>query len=122
MCKYIALAMLYLLAATPGQAGELIAMEAGSLDLGGFHGVVYYTSERDGYRVVATIAEGETGLPVRFEATLTERQKVTISVPGKLGEKTHVLELTRAGGKLVLVEPQNLTDEAITASPTALNE
>lgn len=32
----------------PGQAGELIAMEAASLDLGGFHGVVYYTNERDG--------------------------------------------------------------------------
>ena len=68
MSKYIALAMLCL-AATPGQAGELSAMEAGSVDLGGFYGVVYYTNEQDGYHVIATIAEGESGLPVRFEAT-----------------------------------------------------
>ena len=41
-------------------------MQAESITLGEFHGIVYFTSEPDGYRVVATIAEDEAGLPVRF--------------------------------------------------------
>ena len=82
-------------------------------------GVVYYTSENGGYHVVATIAEGETGLPVRFEATLTETQKMTISVPGKLGEMSHVLEMSGAGGKLVVADPQPPINEIAIASPPA---
>ena len=104
MQRYIALAILCL-AATPGQAEELLAVQAGSVDLGGFRGIVYYTSEHDGYRVVATVAEGEAGLPIRFEVTLTEAQKVTITVPGKLGEMSQVLELSRRGEKLVVGKP-----------------
>jgi hypothetical protein len=87
-------------------AGELVDLQAESVEIGGFRGVVYYTSDHDGYRVVATIAEGETGLPVRFEAVLAEAQKITISVPGKLGDMSHVLELSRAGDKIVVSEPQ----------------
>ena len=104
MQRYIALAILCL-AATPGQAEELLAVQAGSVALGGFRGVVYYTSEHDGYRVVATVAEGEAGLPIRFEVTLTEAQKVTITVPGKLGEISQVLELSRRGENLVVGKP-----------------
>jgi hypothetical protein len=80
-------------------------MEADSISLGDFRGVVYYTSEHDGYRVVATVAEGEAGLPIRFEVTLTEAQKVTITVPRKLGEMSQVLELSRRGEKLVVGKP-----------------
>ena len=29
-------------------------------------GVAYYTVERDGFRVVTTLAQGETGTPVRM--------------------------------------------------------
>ena len=68
MRNCIALAVLCL-AGTSGQAGELTVLQAASFDVGGYHGVAYYTSESDGFRVVATIAQGETGLPVRFEAT-----------------------------------------------------
>ena len=99
--KYIFLSALCL-AAAPLHAGELVALEAESIDIGGFHGIVYYTSEHDGYRVVATIADGDVGLPVRFEAILTETQKLSISVPGKLNEQSRVLEISRAGDKLVI--------------------
>lgn len=94
----------FFLAASPLHAGELSVMAGESVDLGRFHGVVYYTSEDDGYRVVATIADGEAGLPVRFSTMLAEHESVTISVPGKLGEPGHSLEITRSGGKLTLTE------------------
>jgi hypothetical protein len=73
--KYISLAALCLIL-TPAHAGEIGDLQAESIDVGGFHGVVYYTRGHDGYRVVATIAEGETGVPVRFEAVLTDTQKL----------------------------------------------
>lgn len=94
----------FCLAASPLHAGELSAMAGESVDLGHFHGVVYYTSEDDGYRVVATIADGEAGLPVRFSATLAENKSATISVPSNLGEPGHSLEISRSGHKLTLTE------------------
>jgi hypothetical protein len=103
----------------PAYGGEVGDLQAESIDLGGFRGVVYYTSENGGYHVVATIAEGETGLPVRFEATLTETQKITISVPGKLGEMSRVLEMSGAHGKLVVANPQPPINAIAIASPQA---
>ena len=116
MNRYIPIAALCLMFA-PAYAGEIGDLQAESIDLGGFRGVVYYTTENGGYHVVATIAEGETGLPVRFEATLTETQKMTISVPGKLGEMSHVLEMSGADGKLVVANPQPPVTEMMIASP-----
>jgi hypothetical protein len=79
-------------------------MTAESIDLGRFHGVVYYTKEDGGYRVVATIAEGEAGPPVRFSATLADNQSATMSVPGELGEPASILEISRVGDTLALTE------------------
>lgn len=101
MHKYIGLVALSLMA-TPLQAGELPAMAGESINLGGFRGIVYYTRERDGYRVVTTIAEGEAGLPIRFSATLAVNQSLTISMPGKMGEPSQGLEISRVGDKLTL--------------------
>ena len=120
MCKYIALATFCLaatpahagcLAATPVHAGELNALEAESIAVGSYHGIVYFTSADDGYRVVTTIANGEAGLPVRFEATLTETQKLSVTVPGKLGEQSQVLEMSHVGTKLVIARPQTSNDK-----------
>src|SRR5262249_5155878 len=83
MNTYRSLAQL-LLTLSPAHAGEMTELQAASINLAGFEGVVYYTNAADGYHLVATIAEGEAGMPVRFEATLADAQKVTISVPGKL--------------------------------------
>ena len=92
------------LAASPLHAGELSAMAGENIDLGRFQGVVYFTNENDSYRVVATIADGEAGLPVRFSTTLAEDQSATISVPGKLGEAGYSLEIARSGDKIVVTE------------------
>jgi hypothetical protein len=101
MSRYIVLAM-FCLAAPAAHADELHPMEAKSISLGGFRGIVYYTQEQDGYHVTTTIAEGESGLPVRFEATINERQKLTITVPRRVGEQSYVVELFRVDGKLVM--------------------
>ena len=97
-------------------ASELPPGSGYSIDLDRFTGAVYYTVEQDGYRVVATIAEGEDGLPVRFVATLTDGQAFAISVPGNLGEPSRLVEFARAGGKLI-ISPQPDTDDLVSAIP-----
>jgi hypothetical protein len=103
-------------ATTPAYAVELAEIQAASVDLHGFRGIVYYTNESDGYRVVTTISEGEKGLPVRFEATLLDGQKMIISVPGKLGEPGHALEVRRSHSKLT-VAPPSAPEPIIAAQP-----
>ena len=100
------------LAASNLHAGELSVMAGQSIDLGQFHGVVHFTSEDDVYRVVATIADGEAGSPLRFSTTLAEHQSATISVPGKLGEAGYSLEISRSGDKLILSEAGHSSDGA----------
>ena len=62
-------------------AADLPPLEAKSIDLGAVSGVAYYIAERDGFRVVAILAQGETGTPVRFEALLAPGQSVVLSTP-----------------------------------------
>src|SRR5437763_1542930 len=101
MCRYIALAALFA-AATCAHADELVPYQAESIELGNIHGVAYFTEVPSGDRVVVTLAEGEAGLPVRFEATLVDAQSLTISVPGKFGESGRVIEISRAGVKVIV--------------------
>jgi uncharacterized protein (DUF1684 family) len=81
----------------------------GSLDLGAFQGIVYYTSDADGYRVVTTLAPSADATPVRFTATLSEGQMLEISVPGALGEADRTLRISRTGGKLLVVDASEKT-------------
>jgi hypothetical protein len=106
MFRFTALAALCLVASS-ASAGELTARQGGSVDLGNFHGVVYYTEADDGYRVVTTMAAGEESLPVRFVATLTEGQAMVISVPGALPGPGQALEISRAKGKLVVAKVES---------------
>ena len=70
-------------------ATELKPMRPMSVDLGSFHGSAYYTVERDGYRVVATLAAvdetADTPRVIRLATTLNADQTVHLSVPGVLG-------------------------------------
>src|SRR5262245_32200742 len=116
MLRYLILAALSL-AATPAPAAELIALQGGSIEVGSFHGVVFYTDEPDGYHVVATVADGEEGPPIRFEATVVENQKLLISVPGKLGGQSDVVEISRAGGRLVIATPPPATERIVQGPP-----
>jgi hypothetical protein len=98
-----------LMFAGAAHAGELRPTQGQTLDLGGVLGVAYYTVEPDGYHVVATLAEGETGAPVRFEAVLTPGQAVTLSSPA--GES----------GALRSVEFSGLQDQVLVRTATATN-
>jgi hypothetical protein len=105
----IYLVLAALVAASSAASADVMVPRGGeSIAVGGFHGVAFYTEERDGYRVVMTLANGATGTPVRFEATLADRQSLTISVPGKIGERGEALEVARASDKLVLTRPRAL--------------
>lgn len=116
MYKHIAVAAL-LAAATHANAGELAPYEGQSIELGSIRGVTYYTEAPTGYRVVTTLADGETGLPVRFEATLADKQRLVISVPGKLGEQSIKLDISRAGDKLMLFHTGAPDGKLVVSSP-----
>jgi hypothetical protein len=72
-------------------------------------GVAYYTVEPDGLRVVATLAEGEDGTPVRVEALLAAGQSVVISSPREAGAPASRVEIARTGDQ-VQVSEVALTD------------
>src|SRR4029450_13105035 len=55
---------------TAARAEGLRPMAGKSIDLGGISGIAYYTDERDGFHVVATLAQGEGGTPIRVVSVL----------------------------------------------------
>ena len=59
---------------------------------------------------------------MRFEATLTDTRKVTVTVPGKVGEMSHVIEVSRIGQKLVVAKPQFPADTVIVDRPKAFTD
>ena len=79
-------------------AESLRPIDAKSIDLGEVSGVAYYTVERDGFRVVTTLAQGETGTPIRVVSVLTPGQKVVLSTPRQPGS----LEITRQADRVVV--------------------
>jgi hypothetical protein len=94
----LALALLAATAATGWANGqELRPLEARSITLGDVAGIAYYTAEKSGYRLVATLAAGEAGTPIRLVATLAPGQSVMLSVPGPAGKPSDDLEIARIG-------------------------
>ncbi len=83
-------------------ADELRPIQGQSIDLGDVSGVAYYTAERDGYRVVATLAQGETGTPVRFEAVLAPGQSVVLSTPRAVGVPADAVEISRQADTMLV--------------------
>jgi hypothetical protein len=77
-------------------------IEARSIDLGGVSGIAYYTVERDGFHVVTTVAQGETGMPIRVVSVLEPGQSVVLSTPQPAG----AIEIIRQGDN-VLVRKAN---------------
>lgn len=110
MRRFSAVAALFAFAAS-AQAGELTAYAGESIELGSIRGVAYYT-QASGCTVVTTLADGEAGLPLRFETILADKQRLTISVPGKLGEPSQALEISRAGDRVILSRPPALETKA----------
>jgi hypothetical protein len=89
-------------AASVAHAAELKPFEAKSLRLGDYTGVAYYTVERDGYRVITTLAAGESGTPIRMVATLVQGQRAIVSVPRGVGDNSLEVEIARIGNQVVV--------------------
>ena len=78
------------------QAEGLRPIQSQAIDLGDLSGVAYYTVERDGFHVVATLAQqGEGAGPVRVETVLAPGQRVTFSTPRGMGAGPDALEISR---------------------------
>ena len=78
---------------TAAHANGLKPIEGRSVNLGDVSGVAYYTVEPEGFRVVTTLAQGETGTPIRFVSVLAPGQRVLLSTPHQAG----ALEISRIG-------------------------
>ncbi len=97
-------------AAGAAQAEELMPMQAKSLALGAVTGIAYYTVADEGYQVVATLAAGESGTPMRFVATLSAGQKILVSVPRATEEGAMDVEIARLGDAVFVTGPAALTN------------
>ncbi|WP_206072773.1 hypothetical protein [Mesorhizobium temperatum] len=86
-------------------AAELAPGSGHSIHLPAFHGVIYYTVEQSGYRVVATLASSADELPIRFISTLGPGQRMVISVGQSIGLPAIDFEILRNGDALVVGDP-----------------
>lgn len=100
--RFTSLAMALLSATGAAAASELAPGNGYSLQLSRFDGVVYYTAEPDGYRVIATLAAGVEAQPIRFISTLEPGQRLVISVPQALGQPSVDLTIVRDGDALLV--------------------
>jgi hypothetical protein len=107
------------LAATAASAAELAPGKGQSVRMPGMGGVVYYTVEQDGYRVVATLASGAEQQPTRFISTLAPGQRMVISVPQAADQPSVDLEIVRDGG-LLLVNAPDADDLTGSVEPVAM--
>jgi hypothetical protein len=80
------------------QANTLKPVEGRSINLGDMSGVVYYTVEPNGVRVVTTLAQGEAGTPIRFVSVLAPGQRVLVSTPHQAG----AVEISRNGDEVTV--------------------
>lgn len=106
----IATSLLAVLAVSgAAQATEMHPMQATSISLGGAPGVAYYTVVEDGFQVVATLAAGDEGTPMRFLTTLVDGQRMLVSVPQAADQPPVELEFARLGDSLSVSEPSTQT-------------
>lgn len=89
----------FVLALSPlaAQAADMKPTQAHSIELDCVHGVAYYTVDADRFHVVALLAAGEGGTPVRIATDLAPGQRITVAVPGPLGMGDATVEIVRQG-------------------------
>jgi hypothetical protein len=110
MIKFAAAAIAAFTLAGAAHAGEILPMQATSISLGAVTGVVYYTVANDEYRIVATLAAGEGGTPMRVVTTLVNGQRMVVSVPRAVDQQAMELEFARLGDSVYVSGPQALTN------------
>jgi hypothetical protein len=98
------------------QAEDLRPIQAKSIELGRATGVAYYTISDGGFRVVATLANGEGGTPVRLIATLAPGQSVVLSVPQAINEASREMEFRRVNDTVIV------SDVSPPVQPASTNE
>jgi hypothetical protein len=80
----------------PAHAEGLKPLHGQVIDLGDVSGVAYYTVERDGFRVVATLAKKDgDAVPMRVEAVLALDQTLTLSTPREWGTPADAVDFIR---------------------------
>ena len=90
----------------PADAESLRPMAGKSIDLGEISGIAYYTVERDGFHVVATLAQGEAGTPIRVVSVLAPGQRVVLSTPQQAG----AIEISRKGDSVLVRKANTATN------------
>jgi non-ribosomal peptide synthetase component F len=89
----------------PAHAEGLEPFQGRAIDLGDVSAVAYYTIERDGFRVVATLAKkAEDAVPVRIVAVLAPGQSLTLSTPHEAGAPADAVEIVRRADTLLIHE------------------
>jgi len=83
---------------TAARAEGLRPMAGKSIDLGEISGIAYYTGERDGFHVVASLAQGEAGTPIRVVTVLAPGQHVVLSTRQQSG----AIEISRKGDSVLV--------------------
>jgi hypothetical protein len=90
--------------ATP--VNDLRPLQGGTVHFGEVSGVTYYTVEPEGFRAVTTVAEGQTGTPIRVVSVLAPGQRVVLSTP----QQSDTLEISRNGDSLLVRKSNALAD------------
>lgn len=90
-------------------ATDMRPMQATSISLGEVTGVAYYSEVAGGYEIVATLAAGEAGTPMRFVTTLVDGQKMLVSVPQAADKAPIALEFARLGDRLQVSDVSAVT-------------
>ena len=91
---------------TAARAEGLRAMAGRSIDLGEISGIAYYTVERDGFHVVATLAQGKAGTPIRVVSVLAPGQRVVLSTP----QQAAAIEISRKGDSVLVRKANAVTN------------
>jgi hypothetical protein len=87
-------------------ADGLRPISAISVDLGEVSGVAYYTVEPDGFHVVATLAQGMAGTPIRVLSVLAPGQSLAFSTPHQEG----AFEISRNGDSVLVREVKSVSN------------
>ncbi len=99
-----------LLGANTVRADELRPIEGRTIVLGSITGVAYYTTEADGDRLVATLADPDGGTPFRVITVLAAGQSMTLSVPRGAGQPAIEVAFTRRGDRVFVSESGSITN------------
>src|SRR5687768_16516212 len=83
-------------------ADSVQPMRAQTIDLGEVTGVAYYTVEHDGFHVVTTLVQGESGTPVRVVSVLAPGQSIVLSAAREIGVAPVEIEISRQADTLLV--------------------